>query len=44
MGVALVAKHKNFTGLFGSYLTLEDHSVMNFEPLPVQSCGSGAHS
>lgn len=44
VGVALVARHKNFTGLFGSYLTLKDHSVMNFEPLPVQSCASGAHS
>ena len=44
VGVALVAKHKNFTGLFGSYLTLEDHAVMNFEPLPVQSCKSGAHA
>jgi hypothetical protein len=44
VGVALVAKHKNFTGLFGSYLTLEDHAVMNFEPLPTQFCGSGKHS
>jgi TadE-like protein len=43
VGVALVAKHKNFTGLFGSYLTLQDHAVMNFEPLEVQRCKSGQH-
>jgi hypothetical protein len=43
VGIQLVAKHKNFTGLFGSTLTLDDHAVMNFEPLPAQSCASGAH-
>ena len=31
-------------GLFGSYLTLDDHAVMNFEPLPAQICGSGTHA
>jgi hypothetical protein len=44
VGVALVATHKNFTGLFGSTLKLDDHAVMNFEPLPVAICGSGMHS
>ncbi len=44
VGIQLVAKHKNFTGLFGSYLTLSDHAVMNFEPLPAQICASGAHA
>jgi hypothetical protein len=44
VGIALVAKHKTFTGLFGSYLKLDDHAVMNFEPLPAQSCASGAHA
>ena len=44
VGIQLVAKHKNFTGLFGSYLTLKDHAVMNFEPLPAQICASGAHA
>jgi len=44
VGIALSAQHKTFTGLFGSQLTLKDHAVMNFEPLPVQSCASGAHS
>ena len=43
VGVALVARHKNFTGLFGSFVTLEDHAVMNFEPLEVQACKSGQH-
>ncbi len=44
VGVALSAKHKNFTGLFGSYLTLNDHAVMNFEPLPAQICKAGDHA
>ncbi len=44
VGIQLVAKHKNFTGLFGSYLNLDDHAVMNFEPLPAQICASGAHA
>jgi hypothetical protein len=44
VGIQLVAQHKNFTGLFGSTLTLDDHAVMNFEPLPAQMCASGAHS
>jgi hypothetical protein len=44
VGIQLVARHKNFTGLFGSYLTLDDHAVMNFEPLPAQICASGAHA
>jgi TadE-like protein len=44
VGIALVAKHENFTGLFGSSLMLDDHAVMNFEPLPAQYCASGAHS
>ena len=44
VGVALVAKHKNFTGLFGPSLDLEDHAVMNFEPLDTQHCKGGTHS
>ncbi len=44
VGIALSAKHENFTGLFGSYLTLDDHAVMNFEPLPVQTCKAGDHA
>ena len=44
VGIALSAKHKTFTGLFGSQLTLKDHAVMNFEPLPAQICAAGAHA
>jgi hypothetical protein len=44
VGIQLVALHKNFTGMFGSTLTLDDHAVMNFEPLPAQMCAAGAHS
>jgi hypothetical protein len=44
VGIAMSAKHKTFTGLFGSYLTLNDRAVMNFEPLPAQICASGAHA
>ena len=44
VGVSLVARHKNFTGLFGSYVTLQDHAVMNFEPLDTQHCKGGSHS
>jgi hypothetical protein len=44
VGIQLVALHKNFTGLFGSSLTLDDHAVMNFEPLPAQICAPNAHS
>ena len=43
VGVQLVVDHKTFTGMFGSSLTLEDHAVSNFEPLPAQQCGSGEH-
>ncbi|GAB3266723.1 TadE/TadG family type IV pilus assembly protein [Nocardioides dilutus] len=44
VGIQLVAEHKTFTGMFGDSLTLEDHAVMNFEPLATQSCASGDHS
>lgn len=44
VGIALSAKHKTFTGLFGSELVLKDHAVMNFEPLPAQICAAGAHA
>jgi hypothetical protein len=43
VGIQLVAEHKTFTGMFRRSLTLEDHAVSNFEPLPAQSCGSGEH-
>lgn len=44
VGIQMVAEHKTFTGLFGNSLTLEDHAVMNFEPLATQNCAAGAHS
>lgn len=44
VGIQLVAEHKTFTGLFGDSLTLEDHAVMNFEPLATQSCAGGSHA
>ena len=44
VGIQLVAQHKTFTGLFGSAIKLDDHAVMNFEPLPAQICASGAHA
>ena len=44
VGIQMVANHKTFTGLFGNSLTLQDHAVLNFEPLVAQSCGSGAHA
>lgn len=43
VGVQLVAKHENFTGLFGAGLNLEDHAVMDFEPLDTTHCKSGTH-
>lgn len=43
LGIQLVAKHENFTGMFGSYFTLQDHAVMDFEPLDTQHCKGGTH-
>ncbi len=34
VGVYLAYNHTFITGLFGSGLTLSDHSVLNFEPVP----------
>jgi hypothetical protein len=43
VGVYMNASHKMMTGLFGSSVTLADHSVFDFEPLPTTSCnGTGA--
>jgi hypothetical protein len=44
VGIQMVAEHKMMTGLFGATVTLEDHAVMNFEPLATQSCASGSHA
>lgn len=45
VGVYLNTTHKMITGLFGTGITLDDRTVMNFEPLPTASCnGKGAAS
>ena len=50
VGVYMNATHRwLFSGVFGNTVTLSDKSVMNFEPLPNDSCqankpvGSGGH-
>lgn len=42
-GVAMRARHSWITGLFGSGIDLQERSVMQFEPLPTDSCASGKH-
>jgi len=45
IGVAMHATHHMVTGLFGTTITLRDHAVMDFEPLPTASCnGKGPSS
>ena len=43
VGVYMHAIHPMMTGLFGSSINLEDRTVMDFEPLPTQSCGANDH-
>jgi TadE-like protein len=39
VGVYLVYKHSFITGIFGQTMTLTDHAVLNFEPVPpTQGC------
>ncbi len=40
VGVVLQAKHSWITGFFGNGVTLQERSVMQFEPLPNESCKS----
>jgi Flp pilus assembly protein TadG len=40
IGVYVKIKHTFVTGLFGTGLTLTDHSVFRFEPVPNAACGS----
>jgi hypothetical protein len=40
IGVYVKIKHTFVTGLFGTSLTLTDHSVFRFEPVPNAACGS----
>lgn len=41
VGVVMQADHPWVTGLFGDGVTLEERSVMQFEPLPNESCKPG---
>jgi TadE-like protein len=43
VGVSMKAHHPWITGLFGSGVDVEERTVMNFEPLPSESCMPGTH-
>ena len=43
VGVIMNARHPWITGLFGSGVTFQERSVMQFEPLPNDTCKPGAH-
>jgi hypothetical protein len=43
VGVSLRAKHPWITGLFGSGVTLNERSIMQFEPLPNEQCLPNKH-
>lgn len=40
IGVFVKIKHDFFTGFFGSSVTITDHSVFRFEPVPTSVCSS----
>ena len=50
VGVYMNVTHRMMTGMFGATLTLSDHAVFDFEPLPTATCngtgaiGTGGHS
>ena len=44
VGVQVVADHQFLAGLMGASLTMTEHAVMSFEPLPVEHCSAGTHS
>lgn len=44
VGVAIRAKHSWFTGFFGQTYSFNQRNVMQFEPLPNDSCGKGKHA
>ena len=43
VGVFLRAKHDFLTGLFSRGVSIDDHAVFTFEPLPTLTCASGSH-
>jgi hypothetical protein len=44
VGVYMKASHPMLTNMFGSTITLQDRSVMVFEPLPSGACAPLAHA
>jgi hypothetical protein len=44
VGVIMNSTHTWVTGLFGSGVGIQERSVMQFEPLPNDSCKAGAHA
>lgn len=44
VGVYMVAKHAWVTGLFGRTITIDDHAVFTFEPLPTLTCAPNTRS
>lgn len=43
VGIYVRANHKMMTGLFGASISINDRAVMDFEPLPTQTCGANQH-
>lgn len=43
VGIVVTAKHPWLTGLFGGSMTIEERSVMKFEPLAAELCAPGKH-
>ncbi len=43
VGIYMKATHSFISGLFGSGVSIQDHSVFAFEPLPTVTCGAGQH-
>lgn len=44
VGVYVNTTHQGMTGLFFDQLRLNDHAVLNFEPMAASNCGAGEHS
>jgi hypothetical protein len=44
VGVIMNTTHRWVTGLFGSGVGIQERSVMQFEPLPNDTCKAGAHA
>lgn len=44
VGIYMKADHKFITGFFKDKLSIEDHAVFTFEPLPTLTCASGQHA